>query len=177
MVNLGEGFTAPDTYRRPVPNASPDLSVRAEQEDVPGQLFIHELVHAWQIAHGAFDAEYLWRGTINKFFRTAPYDYGPPVVPFGTLGWRVSECGGGMVCRQAGGCASRILPASAQAVESQRSVLPLHRGQHPAGHAVAQRAPGRVGGVSRQTVREPDSDAIRVFWNLSLIEPRFRRVS
>lgn len=47
-----------------------------------GQLLVHEVVHAWQIANGTFDASFLWRGTVGKLWGHDNYDYGPPGPAF-----------------------------------------------------------------------------------------------
>ncbi len=47
LVNLGAGFDNPATY------AGLGGSANTKQQ-TPGQLFIHELTHAWQIAHRSF---------------------------------------------------------------------------------------------------------------------------
>jgi hypothetical protein len=45
---------------------------------VPGQVLIHELVHAWQIAHRAFDTQFLWDGIVGKILFGQHYHYEPP---------------------------------------------------------------------------------------------------
>ncbi len=88
LVNLGDddAFDNPKTFKRRVS----EKQARKGEQDEPGQLFIHELTHTWQIMHRAFDAEFLWRGTINKLFRKLTgkptYDYGPPDIPFADFG-------------------------------------------------------------------------------------------
>ena len=72
LVNLGDLFDNPTTRNT---NAYP----------MNGQLFIHELVHAWQIAHLALDATFLWRGIIDKLTGD-DYGYGLPDKPFSSFG-------------------------------------------------------------------------------------------
>jgi hypothetical protein len=72
LVNLGAAFGSPRTFTN-------------ENNPVPGQLFIHELTHAWQIHHGRLDATFLWDGIIDKI--TGPdYAYGPAGPPFSDFG-------------------------------------------------------------------------------------------
>ncbi|WP_211856428.1 hypothetical protein [Plastoroseomonas hellenica] len=54
-----------------------------ESHPTAGQLLVHEISHAWQIANGAFDASFLWRGTVGKLWGHDNYDYGPPGPAFG----------------------------------------------------------------------------------------------
>jgi hypothetical protein len=86
LVNLGPAFEAPTEFIRPLHLEPHEEHRRAELQDVRGQLFIHELTHTWQIKHRAFDAEYIWRGTVNKLFRDKPYNYGPPDMDFSDFG-------------------------------------------------------------------------------------------
>ncbi|MCC7342546.1 MAG: hypothetical protein IT170_15800 [Bryobacterales bacterium] len=73
LVNLGAA-----AYERPALARNPDYPH-------PGQLFIHELTHAWQIGNGGFDARYLWDGIIDKI-GGGDYRYGPPGPAFSEFG-------------------------------------------------------------------------------------------
>lgn len=42
-----------------------------------GQLLMHELAHAWQIAHKSFKLEYFWKAAIDIAVGNASYEYGP----------------------------------------------------------------------------------------------------
>lgn len=51
----------------------------------PGQLFIHELTHAWQIHHRSFVPGWLCEGAVlqtRKFFGAKVYQYGPAGQPW-----------------------------------------------------------------------------------------------
>ncbi|MEO8511139.1 MAG: hypothetical protein ABI534_07845 [Chloroflexota bacterium] len=54
LVNVGEGYADPVGY-------TGKGRAGTAGEDAPGQLFIHELVHAWQIANESFTPEYYCR--------------------------------------------------------------------------------------------------------------------
>ncbi len=54
MVNLGAGFDDPRNYNGFGSDDHPPIE--PEYTQAPGQLFIHELTHAWQIAHNNFTA-------------------------------------------------------------------------------------------------------------------------
>jgi len=72
LVNLGDFFDNPTGKHQ-------------RDNPVDGHLFIHELVHAWQVEHLALDTTYLWRGIIDKL-TGEDYDYGLPDQPFSGLG-------------------------------------------------------------------------------------------
>ena len=76
LVNLGDHLFADPVGRKRLKGDG------KEHDWVAGQTFIHELVHAWQIEHGSFDAEFLWRGTVLKLLCGEEYDYGSPGPPF-----------------------------------------------------------------------------------------------
>ena len=74
-VNLGDAFHAPKTYK----NGS---------HPVEGQLFIHELTHAWQIAHGSFLPGLVCQGFVNQALHTVGvgvYDVPPPGPPWSSM--------------------------------------------------------------------------------------------
>lgn len=73
LLNLGNAFDTPTTSIFP-------------NYPSPGQIFIHELTHAWQIAHDAFDARFLWRGIVDKVGESGEYRYGPPGPAFSAFG-------------------------------------------------------------------------------------------
>ncbi|MGP3992086.1 hypothetical protein [Streptomyces sp. 3N207] len=75
LVNLGVAFDSPLTSVDP-PKGYP----------VPGQLLMHELTHAWQIAHKSFKSEYFWKAALDKMSGDASYLYGPPGPPWRTFG-------------------------------------------------------------------------------------------
>ena len=50
LVNLGDGYDSPTTYR--------GHGRGARHDQAPGQMFVHELTHAWQIANNSFTPEY-----------------------------------------------------------------------------------------------------------------------
>jgi len=83
MSNGGRAFTWPmpdgsilmnlgDAQPDPVHYAKPDSSYTDQ-----GQLFIHEMTHAWQIAHTTFPF-----GLACERLKDPSYDYGPPGPPF-----------------------------------------------------------------------------------------------
>ena len=83
MSNGGRAFTWPmpdgsilmnlgDAQPDPVHYAKPDSSYTDQ-----GQLFIHEMTHAWQIAHTTFPF-----GLACERIKDPSYDYGPPGPPF-----------------------------------------------------------------------------------------------
>jgi hypothetical protein len=57
---------------------------------VPGQLFIHELVHAWQYQHASIDDGFapgqLCQGIVDQTKGSTAYNYGPPGTPWGCFG-------------------------------------------------------------------------------------------
>ncbi|WP_405976912.1 hypothetical protein [Streptomyces sp. NBC_00158] len=70
LVNLGVAF------ENPLTSVDPPKGYEA-----PGQIFIHELTHAWQIAHKAFPSEYFWKAALDKMGGEASYSYGPAGPP------------------------------------------------------------------------------------------------
>jgi hypothetical protein len=81
LVNLGGHL-----FGAPVETLA--LDAQGQPKDwVPGQTFIHELVHAWQIAHGALDAGFLLQGIVEQVTKgSSAYKYGPPGPPFTDFG-------------------------------------------------------------------------------------------
>jgi hypothetical protein len=75
LVNFGNGFDDPPRHFQP-----------ARGYTQPGQLLIHELTHAWQIAHGGKPPEYFWRAALAKLQGSSAYRYGPAGPPFGKFG-------------------------------------------------------------------------------------------
>ncbi|MER5309145.1 hypothetical protein ABT034_15300 [Streptomyces sp. NPDC002773] len=49
-------------------------------------LLMHELTHAWQVAHKSFKSEYFWKAALDKLGGSASYLYGPPGPPFRSFG-------------------------------------------------------------------------------------------
>jgi hypothetical protein len=74
LVNLGEGFFDPVNYRGFGDPANSNTQAS-------GQLFIHELAHAWQIAHAEFIPGLMCRGILNQVGTLGGnmdvYKYGP----------------------------------------------------------------------------------------------------
>ncbi len=72
LVNLGDGFTAPTTY----PGFGSGSATQA-----PGQVFIHELTHAWQIEHSTFLPGVMCRALLDQATTVGGdmgvYQYGP----------------------------------------------------------------------------------------------------
>lgn len=77
VVALGDGLADPVGYTGF--GAGP-TGVRA-----PGQLLVHELVHAWQLERRPAVA-YLWRGAREQLGGGDPYAYGPDPVAWDALG-------------------------------------------------------------------------------------------
>jgi hypothetical protein len=72
LVNLGQGFYGPESFRSP-------------GYPVAGQTFIHELVHAWQIAHDStikLTIDYIDAQAHGRL----AYRYGRPDRPWGDFG-------------------------------------------------------------------------------------------
>src|SRR5262249_10818301 len=66
LVNIGNAYDNPTTYARP-------------GYPIGGQVFIHELTHAWQIAHAPFTADVFWEAAKAKVDgESIAYTYGPP---------------------------------------------------------------------------------------------------
>lgn len=82
LVNLGQGYDDPVGYTG---KGGDTLNKNA-----PGQLLIHELTHAWQIANESFTPEYYCRavatsaGTLDGDMST--YGYGPAGNAWGSFG-------------------------------------------------------------------------------------------
>jgi hypothetical protein len=47
---------------------------------------MHELTHAWQIAHKSFKSEYFWKAAFAKIGGHAGYRYVPPGPPWRAYG-------------------------------------------------------------------------------------------
>jgi hypothetical protein len=75
LVNFGNGFDDPPRHFQP-----------GRGYTQPGQLLIHELTHAWQIAHGGKPPKYFWRAALAKLQGKSAYRYGPPGPPFEEFG-------------------------------------------------------------------------------------------
>jgi hypothetical protein len=69
LMNLGDAHSDPVTYADPGSSYSE-----------PGQLFIHEMTHAWQIVHATFPL-----GLACDRILDPSYDYGPPGPPYSTF--------------------------------------------------------------------------------------------
>jgi hypothetical protein len=67
LVNFGDGFD--DAIHHTAPE-------RGYTQD--GQLLIHELTHAWQIANGGSEPDYYWRAAMAKLAGRSAYNYGSP---------------------------------------------------------------------------------------------------
>ncbi len=81
FVNIGKGFDDPTSYTG---HGDEKLGIRA-----PGQLLVHELTHAWQMAHTSFlpgllcNAASLQVGTLGGDMSV--YQYGPPGPAWGSF--------------------------------------------------------------------------------------------
>jgi hypothetical protein len=75
LVNMGVGFSDPIAHINPP---------KGKTEE--GQIFVHELTHAWQVSHTDFVSEFFWRAAIDKLNDSASYIYGPPGPPFSSFG-------------------------------------------------------------------------------------------
>jgi hypothetical protein len=75
LVNMGNGFDDPVRHFQP-----------ARGYTQVGQLLIHELTHAWQIAHAGKPPKYFWWAALAKIRGSGAYRYGPPGPPFGAFG-------------------------------------------------------------------------------------------
>ncbi len=82
LLNLGKGFDNPVTYT--------GRGGERLDENAAGQLLVHELTHAWQIAHESFTPSYYCRalstavGTVGGDM--SAYSYGPAGPPWGDFG-------------------------------------------------------------------------------------------
>lgn len=76
LINLGEGFSNSHAYTG---NGPPGGPIGA-----PGQLLIHELAHAWQIAHSSWQPEFYCRAIPDAVAKN--YAYGPHGLPWNELG-------------------------------------------------------------------------------------------
>jgi hypothetical protein len=65
LVNLGDKF---DDVMRPT----------TDFPGVPGQVFMHEMTHAWQLARLDSAAPFVWKGVMDQVFRKEAERYGPP---------------------------------------------------------------------------------------------------
>jgi hypothetical protein len=79
LVNIGNAIDNPTTAS--FPNSSYPTA---------GQLFIHELTHAWQIQHASLQDGFvpglMCQGVLNQTVVSAPYTYGPPGPPWSSFG-------------------------------------------------------------------------------------------
>ncbi len=96
-LNLGDGYNNPLVYtNKAYPRG--------------GQVLIHELTHAWQIAHGSFIPGLVCAGIVNQanfIFGQSVYVYGPPGPPFGDFNL---EAQGAIVDQWFGGNATAVVP-------------------------------------------------------------------
>lgn len=116
LVNLGEGFDDPINYTG---KGGTELNRNA-----PGQLLIHELTHAWQIANESFTPSYYCRalstalGTVGDDM--SAYSYGPAGGPWGAFG---TEQQGSIVDEWFAG---NRMPDFVGKEEPQRRFPPMH---------------------------------------------------
>ena len=77
LVNLGNAHDSPTTA---VFSAYPK----------PGQVFIHELTHAWQLQHASLEDGFvpglMCHGVLNQTLVSDAYKYGPPGPPWSSFG-------------------------------------------------------------------------------------------
>ena len=76
LVNLGDGFENSNSYT--------GNGRDTNKWGAPGQLLIHELTHAWQIAHTSWQPEFYCRAIPAGIAKD--YNYGPPGIPWGQVG-------------------------------------------------------------------------------------------
>jgi hypothetical protein len=69
LVNLGDAYDDPANYAQPPADGGYNFA---------GQVFIHELTHAWQIAQNSFTYDEFWEAAKAKLQGQAAYNYGPP---------------------------------------------------------------------------------------------------
>jgi hypothetical protein len=96
-LNLGDAYNNPLTYTS---SAYPR----------GGQVLIHELTHAWQIAHSSFVPGLVCSGIVNQanfVFGQSVYVYGPPGPPFGDFNL---EAQGAIVDQWFGGNSTPVVP-------------------------------------------------------------------
>jgi hypothetical protein len=116
LVNVGEGFHDPIRYTG---KGGPESGRNAE-----GQLLIHELTHAWQIANESFTPGYYCRalstaiGTVGGDM--SAYQYGPAGPPWGSFG---TEQQAAIVDEWFAG---EKMPDFPNKVERQRDFPPMH---------------------------------------------------
>ncbi|MGK5556339.1 COG1470 family protein [Actinomadura kijaniata] len=117
LINLGGAFDDPLAYTNP-----PQFPTYLQ----PGQAFMHELTHAWQIAHKSFKSEYFWKGAVDQMIGftsgdpETPYRYGPAGEPWRFYGLEeqaaiVEEWWAGTTYRSAG----QFPPGSVRPRESE----------------------------------------------------------
>ena len=88
LVNIGNAFD--DPMNAQYPNSYP----------AKGQILIHELTHAWQIAHHSFLPGLMCEGVVNQAVKVLggnPYKYGPAGPPWGGLSGFNLEAQGAIV--------------------------------------------------------------------------------
>ena len=88
----GRAFTAPGvdgkTYCNLGTAYNDPLGPHGGSYPYPGQVLIHELTHAWQIAHSGFIPGLMCSGVVNQanyLFGDNVYDYGPPGPDWSSL--------------------------------------------------------------------------------------------
>lgn len=115
LLNLGEGYDDPRNYTRKDDNNRP--------VEAPGQLLIHELTHAWQIANHSFTPIYYCHalatmaGTLGGDM--SAYGYGPAGPDWGDFG---TEQQGSVVDEWFAGSA---FPALKDVSQPQRAFAPM----------------------------------------------------
>jgi uncharacterized protein with LGFP repeats len=96
-INLGDAFSDPLNYTSP-------------SYPVGGQTLIHELTHAWQIAHTSFLPGWVCDGVVNqanKAVGQSVYVYGPPGPPWSDFNL---EAQGAIVDQWFGGIPTPVVP-------------------------------------------------------------------
>lgn len=80
LVNLGEGYDDPVAY-----NGTGRENTQGWY--APGQLFVHEVAHAWQIGNDTFTPSLFCRAIATAAFGgKSAYHYGPATTPWGEFG-------------------------------------------------------------------------------------------
>jgi hypothetical protein len=99
LVNIGDAYDAPTT------------AVFSNSYPVPGQVFIHELTHAWQIQHASLSDGFvpglMCQGILNQTVISDPYDYGDAGQPWSSFNM---EAQGAIVDQWFGGNGKQTAP-------------------------------------------------------------------
>jgi len=81
----GRCFVAPNVDRQIIVNLGDnfrDVNRTTREYPVPGQLFMHEMTHAWQLARLDTASVYVWNWVLDQIEGSESYQYGPPGPPW-----------------------------------------------------------------------------------------------